>query len=76
MFYDLQCYLERRGWYVEKFFRKLWYQFFGGPVSSDDLHGLSRVPFVGLVDVFSRFLFELQLIYSKMVISYGCFVFT
>ena len=47
-----------------------------GSVSSDDLHGLSRVPFVGVVDVFSRLLFELQLLYSKMVLSYGCFVFT
>ena len=44
---------ERRGWYVEKFFRTPWYMFFGGSVSSDDLHGLSRVPFVGVVDVFS-----------------------
>ena len=39
-------------------------------------HVFLKYKFVGVVDVYSRFLFELQLLYSTMVLSYGCFVFT
>ena len=47
--------------------------FFDGSVSSDDLHGLSRVPFVGSrVDVFSRFSFRASLFVDGFKLCLMC----